>query len=481
MHLIYTSASFTIVAADGSDANYGLRGLKGLTTARHHSQAHIQLSGSERMATSHPSLRYLKSLVRGAYHTRAWTFQEFEFSLRRLIFQMDAVFWHCEHGKMYEDMIEKEPDQGGPSSRLVTPLSTIPRQLAIVMPTLDALAFLVSAFNQRRLSFQEDALSAFIGIQGLLERFYQSGFLYGLPEFWFELSLCWIPAGVLKRRVGSSSRSSTGTSYQLPSWSWIGWAGTIHFPRHETPERIGLFGDSFTEPVTTWHTLAHATAPGQRPIATGWHRYRSDVSEGRLTTLPEGWSQQADSKQGTVFSHCRSPYDEHLYPFPVPEPSSSSVSVSVPQTAYLSAQTSRAFLCGKRKDTKKYLDRESYPLWLTTSQGRHVGYLHLNSAKEQSLFKRSKYPSTNLLELVAISKGNTVSLLPLDLNWDVEIERLYKTGEIDQLVPRPLIDCIYVLWIEWEDGIAYRRACGAVVAEAWEQEREPELVDLILG
>ena len=35
-----------------------------------------------------------------------------------------------------------------------------------------------------------------------------------------------------------------------------------------------------------------------------------------------------------------------------------------------------------------------------------------------------------------------------------------------------------MLWIEWENGVAYRRAYGAVMIEAWESEKETELVDL---
>jgi hypothetical protein len=41
--------------------------------------------------------------------------------------------------------------------------------------------------------------------------------------------------------------------------------------------------------------------------------------------------------------------------------------------------------------------------------------------------------------------------------------------------------CYFVLWIEWVDGVAYRKACGGVAAELWEQEKEEELVDLVLG
>jgi hypothetical protein len=37
-----------------------------------------------------------------------------------------------------------------------------------------------------------------------------------------------------------------------------------------------------------------------------------------------------------------------------------------------------------------------------------------------------------------------------------------------------------VLWIEWIDGIAYRRAVGQVTKEAW-QAGDRELIDVKLG
>lgn len=37
-----------------------------------------------------------------------------------------------------------------------------------------------------------------------------------------------------------------------------------------------------------------------------------------------------------------------------------------------------------------------------------------------------------------------------------------------------------VLWVEWEDGVAYRLASGRVAKEAWE-EADLEDVSLVLG
>lgn len=39
---------------------------------------------------------------------------------------------------------------------------------------------------------------------------------------------------------------------------------------------------------------------------------------------------------------------------------------------------------------------------------------------------------------------------------------------------------LLVLWIEWIDGIAYRKGLGRVLKEAWDREATEE-IDLILG
>jgi hypothetical protein len=39
---------------------------------------------------------------------------------------------------------------------------------------------------------------------------------------------------------------------------------------------------------------------------------------------------------------------------------------------------------------------------------------------------------------------------------------------------------VNVLWVEWEDGIAYRKAYGRVMKSAWEAQNL-ESIDLVLG
>ena len=79
------------------------------------------------------------------------------------------------------------------------------------------------------------------------------------------------------------------------------------------------------------------------------------------------------------------------------------------------------------------------------------------------------------VELVATCKGYTGRIFDYEL-----VEAMAKeSGKRRRTLQ--LKDCYFVLWIEWKDGVAYRRGSGAVTTEAWEVEKEAELVDLTLG
>jgi hypothetical protein len=43
-----------------------------------------------------------------------------------------------------------------------------------------------------------------------------------------------------------------------------------------------------------------------------------------------------------------------------------------------------------------------------------------------------------------------------------------------------IVNLYNVLWIEWTDGVAYRKAVGQVTKAAWEAA-DRELIDVVLG
>ena len=79
------------------------------------------------------------------------------------------------------------------------------------------------------------------------------------------------------------------------------------------------------------------------------------------------------------------------------------------------------------------------------------------------------------VELVATCKGYTGKI------FDIELARALTEESGKEPWATQLKDCYFVLWIEWKDGVAYRKGSGAVTVEAWETEMEEDLLDLILG
>lgn len=66
------------------------------------------------------------------------------------------------------------------------------------------------------MTYQEDAHAAFTGIEKVLERTFPVGFLFALPEFFFDYAMLWNPGGVLKRRMVPSGHEDV--CYKFPSW-----------------------------------------------------------------------------------------------------------------------------------------------------------------------------------------------------------------------------------------------------------------------
>jgi hypothetical protein len=111
--------------------------------------------------------------------------------------------------------------EGAAFSRLL--ISNLPR----LEPTVDDLSLfysIVRAYNIRDLTYPEDAYRAFAGIAAALtNRPFKRGFLWGLPIDLFAESLLWLNIEPVQRRLPSKSSGEV-----LPSWSWLGWRGSIY-------------------------------------------------------------------------------------------------------------------------------------------------------------------------------------------------------------------------------------------------------------
>ncbi|KAI8939254.1 hypothetical protein NX059_005081 [Plenodomus lindquistii] len=478
MHQIYAHASFTIVVTEGSDANVGLRGFEGATSPRQCEQLVHDLEGQENVSISRRTVA--EASRQSTYYSRAWTYQEELLSRRKLLFWEGGVEWWCGEGMWDEGTIPNLEHWSYSDA-------TSPHQFSKLLPTCGSLDDILWAYNVRDLRFPEDAFPAFAGAQAILNDICPSGLVYGLPIFWFDIALLWTlesgrPDYNLQRRVRSGVTRPGSTGFGLPSWSWIGWVGSVKFPRDdELDGYIGALG--FTEPTTSWYSIDSPTSTEREPIRSAWHEYRMKPCDEVQDMLP-GWTCVLPG----YLNHMRNQNKSYRYQFPVPDLQTSKADITPQQNAYLFARVHRAYVfvgefltfsyfSGKRQDV------HNRQVWLTDANGDRVGRLNLHEARDHD------FPGTRV-EVVAVCKGYDGSLLEIYVDpaeaadtWIVPSTGLplWWPDQGPEPTKDPNMQCYFVLWIEWVDGVAYRKASGTLLASAWEDLRETELVDLILG
>lgn len=535
MHRIYASSFLTIIAEDGQDAEFGLRGLRGISAARVADQEILHMAAGERLLMT--EIKSLKHQVSAFdYHERMWTFQERIFATRRLIFTtFGSVRWECncvewnEHLRYYADGEKSRDDE-------------LASGLKSSVPSLGTLVPVVREFNGKNLTFDEDVSRAFSGIQTHFNGLFPSGLFFGHPEFFFDISLCWFTWKNLRRRTVSEKFTGDSMHSGLPSWSWMGWQGRTLLPRDAEHHRDDNFG--FTKSVTKWYCTELPSLSPPRPIDTRWHSVRAAALERQVDM--DGWIclKVEPPQRWSGFDRANLHLMPHLMPkrlprrmyrrrgledadstevfwYPVP-PISGDVKTAEDgpykpeRCQFIRCVTTRAFLTGSMEFPLDTLDDDALnPMQpLNDDRGNVVGALMLHEREDHLLLKGGRR-----VELVAVVKGWT-SLLNINQWWakechmpanddedvadedaevDVNPTALKEEDDKDacsyeshESQGRPWIsewqqarqckrDCVFVLWIIWEHGIAYRKAFGFVIAERWEELKEHREIDLILG
>jgi hypothetical protein len=457
MASIYSSAVVTMVVADG-DGWDGIPGLHGISPSRNLRQPVFRFR-DERFL-----LRPSDFLANGGdYHQRAWTHQEFKMSPRKLIFRFGQVHWVCSKCRCYEWLARSEPLKAFlPLPRHIL-LDGVPDLANLFRPVL-------AEYNRKVLGFPQDALSAVLGLLAVFSRTFTGGFLYGLPEILFDAALGWDPVLLTKRRTSSKEAGHVklGPS-ELPSWSWIGWEGPfamLSTEPHEiaskqkpNPRRRG------TSPLSEWFTSDDPDDPSPRRIWSTWLRDRDSFVDNRQPLL-EGWSRHEDAatngSNAFVYEHHRLLHSDGTrrrwkHPFPVPVIDASTPFTSPTQTRYLFCKTWKTSAWVHRStDPRRDFGSHSPSNILVIREDVHgpmIGKLFVSEIEAWS------EQLAHRVDVVAISK-------------------ITDSGK------GPERKMIKVLWVKWENGIAYRHGSGELDEDAWhkmEVEGKLEKIDLILG
>jgi hypothetical protein len=236
MGRIYGEAIFTIVAADSTHED---EGIKGISSDR---DSYDQIMEPEIVQGTQVFLPVAMKHNYDPWESRAWCFQEKVLSRRLLIFSGGFASWHCAGGVWREDVNALDGDGGAaalPWQRLapVPPAETVLQQAGIQefdedesMRLHRSAAFAqyastVEDFSTRTIGDSWRILDAFKGVQSLLEseNICNSTFRHGLPSQFIDIALLWQPKDPVCRRENKPDKYGNVVRYCPPSWTWAGW------------------------------------------------------------------------------------------------------------------------------------------------------------------------------------------------------------------------------------------------------------------
>ncbi|KAJ6198643.1 heterokaryon incompatibility protein-domain-containing protein [Bipolaris maydis] len=444
MASIYSNAYFTIAATEGVDSNYGLQGL-GKQRPRRPPFEVFEFSPSCRMIAAEPA----RKTAREVYHTRGWTFQEWTFSWRMIVFHEQTVTWVCQKYQQQEN--------GHTPNRL-------PERLPLTLWTKQAdpinYCLQIDQYSRRNLSNSADVLAAFSAFTTVQSRAMKGGILHGLPELFFNNMLCWHHDmdSRQQRRVDHHGNIMK----QFPSWSWVGWFGPMDMclASETSGIRMRASAGRLAYPcITEFYKLPAKLQSEDRELIRDLHYYEARGLAS--TVLGEKSPSEEPGDEETPTSNFN-----HIYS-----------TVIEFRTRRLIARLSKRDCNGFSNDTALILG----------SEGQMIGALDLGLS-----FYSLDLPQNNV-ELICISVSAPVcskhahvrspsgqyidsDSCPRECFSDLDhyYDGIYEPASNWQF------RCYDVLWIEWDNGIAYRKAIGQIWKEDWEAA-ETEEVDIRLG
>ncbi|KAK4222005.1 heterokaryon incompatibility protein-domain-containing protein [Podospora fimiseda] len=253
MDRVYQHALLTIVAADGKDAHAGLVGLQP------GSRSFRSITGSIDdidiiLSEPQPTPKDWK------WSSRAWTYQEEQFSQRMLIFAHERVYYYCNNDNK-SSYGEARPTI--PLDKPLLPRTRLEFRNSAIFSEQDQVLYAytvhVEAYTTRNLTNESDIIHAFEGVMSHLSSIHKNDYIFfwGLPGPDIIYALAWKPISgpehgsqIPLRRREARTKYLNGAAYlfqkkrpmpdtktpiQFPSWSWTGWVGPVKYDVFEHP------------------------------------------------------------------------------------------------------------------------------------------------------------------------------------------------------------------------------------------------------
>ena len=222
MKSIYRGAYLTLIAMSARSANEGLPKLG--SKAKLFPQMSCHINGKHLVGLM-PTLS--QQIWKMSWGKRAWTLQEALLSPRCLYITDHQLHYECNAMQCCESLDETDsfshriPHDEVDTSQAVWRHERVGAGCLrnITSRPSDRLTHYnrkLILYKYRSMTYDRDAINAFLGILQHLEVFYTKGFCQGLPIEDFQWGLLW------RARQPNPSRCA-----EYPSWSWAGWKGRI--------------------------------------------------------------------------------------------------------------------------------------------------------------------------------------------------------------------------------------------------------------
>lgn len=216
MHVVYENAYLTLFATTGTNSNAGLPGVQPDSRGVSQMVATITDGLTLVFPINYGRIRQSK------WATRGWTYQEYFFAKRRLLFVEGQAVYQCNTARWREDIAQEhlerrivhyQVDYAGSRMNWEPPQSQFSEANPYQWSRSQYNTYL-ETYLDRNLTFDNDILRAFTGIIHEAES-KKLKCCWGMTEKHIGRDMLWLPSKWLVRRPG------------FPSWSWAGWKGPV--------------------------------------------------------------------------------------------------------------------------------------------------------------------------------------------------------------------------------------------------------------
>jgi hypothetical protein len=455
MASIYSNAYVTIAATEGNCSNYGLPGAN-KERLRNPPVEEFQFSPICDLII----WPFLAEQSNKVYHTRGWTFQEWTFSPRTIVFHDQSVSWLCRQEQENED-----------SRSLYQFPAKESRPLWSKHPYVESYCVAVQNYSKRSLTYPEDILAAFNAFMTVQGRAMEGDIIFGIPELFFHSMLCWHhDLGSLQQR---RTDSQGNILKDFPSWSWAGWLGPVDM---SLPRRgSGMAMRKTTPPCLSYPHLVDFFNVIIEPRGERKERVK-DLHYYETCGLTRFVEDRDVSSWTSTKVYSVSPV--------VSEDKMKSITTERFHSTIIGFRT-RRLITSLSNHNRDDLNKDT-PI-LVGPGGQMIGTLDLKIS-----LANLQLPQHHI-ELICISMSAPVckehALLRNNgaeyghfesCSFKCFIDHDHSLYGIHTPASNWQFRYYDVLWIEWEDGIAYRKAIGQVWKEDWDAA-DTEEVDIRLG